>query len=228
MIDAGFIGLDPKGKPIKGFPPTPSWRTNPGNWNFAYSRPGASLPFALRCSLQEATGRLFIHASETSPDGVPKNIQVLGLQVANYATKERCTSPSKSWEGVIHNERTLTEMFREFVTTPLWEGAERPVTGEEEDGEEVGGGKEEAKEEGSANGVSAVNAVVRTSASTRKSKRNAMLLAASVSTAAVTGVVVVVLGTRYHSRHGRWPTLRECMVVPPSSWFHVPSLSWKK
>lgn len=135
MVDSGFITLSPKNVPIKGFAPPANWRQHPHEWIIQYTRPKAASPFVLRCSLQEATGRLFIHASETGPDSMPRreNIQVLGLQLANYASKERCEG--KSWVGCIQNERTLMEMFREFVSIPLWESAERVYEhGDDDDG----------------------------------------------------------------------------------------------
>jgi hypothetical protein len=140
MVDGGFVTLNPKDVPIKGFAPPANWRQHPQEWIIQYSRPKAISPFVLRCSLQEATGRLFIHASETGPDHMPRreNIQVLGLQLANYTSKERCDS--KSWEDVIQNERTLLEMFREFVSRPLWEAANREFDAEgDEDAENAGG-----------------------------------------------------------------------------------------
>lgn len=135
MVDSGFVTLNSKDVKIKGFAPPANWRQHPQEWIIPYTRPGAAFTFVLRCSLQEATGRLFIHASESGPDNMPRreNIQVLGLQLANYTSGERCTS--KSWETVIQNERTLMEMFREFVTRPLWEAAEK-VWSEEADNEE--------------------------------------------------------------------------------------------
>ena len=58
-------------------------------------------------------------------------MQVLGLQLNNYTDRERCRADT--WEAseesttisVIKNERTLKEMFREFVLEPLWQNAEK-------------------------------------------------------------------------------------------------------
>jgi hypothetical protein len=137
MVDSGFITLNPKNAPIKGFAPPANWRQHPQEWIIQYTRPKAVSSFVLRCSLQEATGRLFIHASESGADSMPRreNIQVLGLQLVNYASKERCEG--KSWVGAIDSERTLKEMFTEFVSKPLWESAEKEYTHEEDDDENV-------------------------------------------------------------------------------------------
>jgi hypothetical protein len=142
MVDDGFITLNPKEAPIKGFSPPANWRQHPQEWIIQYTRPKALSQFVLRCSLQEATGRLFIHASETGPDNMPRreNIQVLGLQLANYTSKERCEG--KSWLNVIQNERTLMEMFREFVSRPLWDAAEKEFDVVEDEEDENDGGNE--------------------------------------------------------------------------------------
>jgi hypothetical protein len=200
MVDGGFITLNPKDAPIKGFAPPSNWREHPQEWIIPYTRPGAVATFVLRCSLQEATGRLFIHASETGPDNMPRreNIQVLGLQLANYTSKERCES--NTWEDVIQNERTLMEMFREFVSRPLWESAQRDLGVDEEDAENAGGngviqaatprGKgilagssSEGKEDSFASPSSRVGVALESMNSLGVTRRN-MLIAAAVGSGA--------------------------------------------
>ena len=130
-MEDGFQPIDPQGNPVLPvFSPPRLWRQLQDEWVLGYRRPGALSPFRLHCSLQAATGRMFIHASETGPDGTPlrDNIQVLGLQLTNYTSAEQ--SGAEAWEDAIQNERTLLEMVREFVLNPLWEHARKSPGGE--------------------------------------------------------------------------------------------------
>jgi hypothetical protein len=133
MISDGFVPLDQNGRPVPGLhlPRNPTWRSLANEWIVEYSRPDALRTFRLHCSLQPATGRMFVHASETMGRGgepLRSNIQVLGLQLQNYTDGRKCEQ--ESWEdGVIDNERTLKEMFSEFVLLPLWKNAEKQYDG---------------------------------------------------------------------------------------------------
>ena len=195
MVEAGFVSLDNKNRPMTGYAPPSSWRDQPSEWIFPYSRPGAVSRFALRCSLQGATGRLFIHASETGPDGLPRreNIQVLGIQLTNYTSGEKC-SGSKTWEGVIQNERVLTEMFREFITVPLWESAEKEGGADDvEEDEDVEDEEEgEQQEEGKQGDVVVVENVVVIS-------KRSLILGAALGVGVVTGVATFFV-MRNHRR----------------------------
>jgi hypothetical protein len=127
MVNDGFVSHDTKNdKPLKGLAPPTSWnRQHEHEWIITYTRKGALNRFRLHCSLQAATDRLFVHASELTLDGEPMadNIQVMGLQMGNYVDLEACKE--STWEGVVKNVRTLTEMFSEFVLAPLWLRAEK-------------------------------------------------------------------------------------------------------
>ena len=138
MVEAGFNTIDEKSKPIKGFTPPGLWRQFPNEWLFAYTRPGASRTFLLRCSLQDATKKMFIHASELDLEHMPKhdNIQVLGLLMLNYVDPEKCDSIS--WDGVVQNEEAMADMFAQYITGPLWEAAAKEP-GYDEAGQSSGG-----------------------------------------------------------------------------------------
>ncbi|WPT12419.1 hypothetical protein PSENEW3_00003558 [Picochlorum sp. SENEW3] len=117
--------LDMNQKPI--YTPPKRWNALEDEWIVLYVREGCPHWFRLHCALQRSTGRLFIHACETDEQGAPKpsNIQVLGLQLSNYTCEgDKASVSEDSWKGYIHNERTLREMFREFVMDPLWKNAE--------------------------------------------------------------------------------------------------------
>lgn len=101
-MNDGYRPVDRKGDDLpttSAFIPPRDWRQLENEWIICYSRPGAFNTFRLHCSLQAATGRMFVHASETGPEGEPlrDNIQVLGLQLTNYADGDRCKSDT--WEG---------------------------------------------------------------------------------------------------------------------------------
>lgn len=123
-MDAGFSTIDENNKPIKGFTPPGLWRQYPNEWLFAYTRPGSGSTFLLRCSLQDATGKMFIHASELDTEYAPKkdNIQLLGLLLPNYIDVEQCSG--MSWEGAVQNEETMRGLFAQYISGPLWEAAE--------------------------------------------------------------------------------------------------------
>ena len=119
--------LDVAQKKKRIYTPPKRWNTLEDEWVVLYVREGCPHWFRLHCALQRSTGRLFVHACETDEQGAPKpsNIQVLGLQLSNYTCQNDTGSVSgDSWKGYIHNERTLREMFREFVMDPLWKNAE--------------------------------------------------------------------------------------------------------
>lgn len=131
MVDHGYTPVD-----MENFKPLPSPYTPPEGWNsfqdewvVIYARKYSPSRFRLHCAIQAHTGRLFVHASEqeVSPDDgstsiKPSNIQVLGLQLGNYtACKEEGSvmETGMAWEECLQNERTLREMFHEFVLLPL-------------------------------------------------------------------------------------------------------------
>lgn len=80
MIYEGYEALDAEGQTVKGYqPPRDIWREHPNEWVIEYTREGSSRCFRLHCSLQPATGRMFVHASELKEvKGEPlrDNIQV--------------------------------------------------------------------------------------------------------------------------------------------------------
>jgi hypothetical protein len=102
------------------------WNDLEDEWVIVYARKSSPSWFRLHCALQRATGRLFVHACETETlQSAPKpsNIQVLGLQLANYHVERQQSKESNSWDDYVTNERTLREMFKEFVLEPLWNSA---------------------------------------------------------------------------------------------------------
>lgn len=102
------------------------WNALEDEWVIVYARESSPSWFRLHCALQRATGRLFVHACETETlQSAPKpsNIQVLGLQLANYHVETQQAKDSDSWDDYVTNGRTLREMFKEFVLEPLWSSA---------------------------------------------------------------------------------------------------------
>jgi hypothetical protein len=85
MVRAGWRPVDPAGALLPGAAPPKEWRAaaGPSAWLIAYRRPGAANAFRLQASLQPATGRLFVHASEMDGEGAPleRNIQVRAVGV---------------------------------------------------------------------------------------------------------------------------------------------------
>ena len=62
---------------------------------------------------------------ETDRDASEKNIQVLGLQLCNYTKHVADEDAGGSWNDYVRNERTLKEMFRQFIVKPLLEASGR-------------------------------------------------------------------------------------------------------
>ena len=61
-------------------------------------RQGYSNAFVLHCSLQAASGKVFVHAREVDNDS---NVHILGLLVSRYIPDAaRCQEPS--WDGKVH------------------------------------------------------------------------------------------------------------------------------
>lgn len=127
MVDDGFTALDMETyKPIRSYAPPPGWNSLQEEWIVTYQRGQNPNRFRLHCAIQSSTGRVFVHASEqeVSTDGTAcikaSNIQVLGIQLENYAYAEVELTRTQSWENCLKNERTLKEMFQEFVLLPLW------------------------------------------------------------------------------------------------------------
>lgn len=117
--------------------PPVSWNKHPDEWIIEYRHgDAANGTLRLHCSLQRRTGRLFVHAQELVDDPEParshgtdqdvstRNIQVLGLQLTNY-TKLANDDAGGSWSDYVRNERTLKEMFRQFIVKPLLEASGR-------------------------------------------------------------------------------------------------------
>lgn len=131
MVDQGFTPLELENKASLYTPPN-GWNSLQDEWIVTYTRTYSPNNFRLHCAMQAMTGRLFVHASEqeVSTDGSvsmkASNIQVLGLQLGNYAAFSDGEVPvdaTRSWEECLKNERTLKEMFHEFVLVPLWSNA---------------------------------------------------------------------------------------------------------
>ena len=117
--------------------PPVSWNQHPDEWIIEYRhRNAASGTLRLHCSLQRRSGRLFVHAEElvddpkltkaqerkTDQDASARNIQVLGLQLTNY-TRNVADDAGGSWSDYVRNERTLKEMFLQFIVRPLLEAS---------------------------------------------------------------------------------------------------------
>lgn len=138
MVDYGFtpLDMDDTKKPLveNSFKPPSGWNSLQDEWIITYLRESSPSRFRLHCAVQASTGRLFVHASESdlSVDGPvtmkASNIQVLGLQLENYVFDLAGVDTPSSWEECVKNERTLKEMFNEFVMIPLWGNASRDAT----------------------------------------------------------------------------------------------------
>ncbi len=117
--------------------PPVSWNQHPDEWIIEYRHwNAASGTLRLHCSLQRRSGRLFVHAEElvddpkltkaqerkTDQDASARNIQVLGLQLTNY-TRNVADDAGGSWSDYVRNERTLKEMFLQFIVRPLLEAS---------------------------------------------------------------------------------------------------------
>lgn len=136
MVDYGYITLDMESHEPLHSPYTPpnGWNSFQDEWIVMYGMKYSPNRFRLHCAIQAHTGRLFVHASEqeVSPDGSTSikssNIQVLGLQLGNYSSfqeKGNVLDSGMAWEECLQNERTLREMFHEFVLNPLSSHATR-------------------------------------------------------------------------------------------------------
>ena len=77
-------------------------------------RAGCANAFALHCSLQAATGKVFVHARE---QGNSRNVQCLGLLLRKYIPEPALARPT--WQGLPEQAEALGEMFAEYVTQPL-------------------------------------------------------------------------------------------------------------
>ena len=132
MVEQGFTPLELENQASSSYTPPTGWNSLQDEWIVTYTRTYSPNKFRLHCAMQATTGRLFVHASEqeVSTDGSvsmkASNIQVLGLQLGNYAAFPQGEVPvdaTRSWEECLKNERTLKEMFHEFVLVPLWSNA---------------------------------------------------------------------------------------------------------
>lgn len=152
LVAEGYIGVagaqdaaqtaKTKDRPVPpaSYAPPKGWNALEDEWVISYVRSKSPSVFRLHCALQVVTGRMFVHASELDDSGMPMptNIQVLGLQLSNYAPQG--AKDSDTWEDCIQNERTLEEMFREFVLQPLWQRAakDHEIDTEDTDGATAG------------------------------------------------------------------------------------------
>ena len=116
MIEAGCTPLSSK----KNRPPA-KWNAHEDEWivEYRHEKDGATATFRLHCSLQRRSGRLFVHAEEIEEASGEKNIQVLGLQMTNYTKVVPEDTKGGAWGDYVKNERTLKEMFRQFIVKPL-------------------------------------------------------------------------------------------------------------
>lgn len=128
MIEAGCTPLASK----KNRPPA-NWNKHQDEWvvEYRHEKDGVSTRFRLHCSLQQRSGRLFVHAEELTAEKTEdvhvseKNIQVLGLQLSNYTKIVPEDVKGDAWSDYVKNERTLKEMFRQFIVKPLLETSGR-------------------------------------------------------------------------------------------------------
>jgi hypothetical protein len=116
MIEAGCTPLSSK----KNRPPA-KWNAHEDEWivEYRHEKDGVTATFRLHCSLQRRSGRLFVHAEEIEETSGEKNIQVLGLQMTNYTKVVPEDTNGGAWGDYVKNERTLKEMFRQFIVKPL-------------------------------------------------------------------------------------------------------------
>jgi hypothetical protein len=77
-------------------------------------RAGCANIFVLHCSLQAATGKVFVHARE---QGNSRNVQCLGLLLRKYIPEPALARPT--WRGLPEQAEALGEMFAEYVARPL-------------------------------------------------------------------------------------------------------------
>ena len=77
-------------------------------------RAGCANVFVLHCSLQAATGKVFVHARE---QGNSRNVQCLGLLLRKYIPEPAPARPA--WQGLPKQAEALDEMFAEYITQPL-------------------------------------------------------------------------------------------------------------
>ena len=148
MVEAGCTPLSSR----NNRPPS-NWNKHEDEWVVEYGHGVeingalAKTVFRLHCSLQRRSGRLFVHAEEigdnvysgrgndSRQDAGTGNIQVLGLQLANYTQGIAENDQGGSWNSYIRNERTLKEMFRQFIVKPLLEtSGRRALEGLREEG----------------------------------------------------------------------------------------------
>jgi len=116
MIEAGCTPPSSK----KNRPPA-KWNAHEDEWivEYRHEKDGVTATFRLHCSLQRRSGRLFVHAEEIEEASGEKNIQVLGLQMTNYTKVVPEDTNGGAWGDYVKNERTLKEMFRQFIVKPL-------------------------------------------------------------------------------------------------------------
>lgn len=121
MVESGFTLTDKLASPRQSsYNPPPGWSPpHASEWIFHYTKVGLAGSFCLHCSIQRATMRMYIRASE---DDNEKNLQVLGLQVSNYVAP-LASVDGNSWEGVITQEAVLRQWISEYITVPLTSNA---------------------------------------------------------------------------------------------------------
>ncbi|KAK9917606.1 hypothetical protein WJX75_006379 [Coccomyxa subellipsoidea] len=118
MVDHGFrVDADRTfGGGASPFCPAADWHGKFTNeWVFDYRRPGYASAFALHCSLQAASGKMFVHAREADS---PTNMRYMGLLVDKYVPDPGMAKGS-SWAGVVVEQEALKQQLEEFVAEPL-------------------------------------------------------------------------------------------------------------
>ena len=78
-------------------------------------RRGCANTFVLHCSLQAASGKMFVHAREA---GGSANAHCLGLLLSKYIP-EPGPLASSSWQGLPAEAEALEEMFATHIARPL-------------------------------------------------------------------------------------------------------------
>ncbi|KAK9837247.1 hypothetical protein WJX81_001383 [Elliptochloris bilobata] len=83
-------------------------------WVFEYRRAGCKNTFVLHCSLQAASGKMFVNLRE---DGNSSNTHCVGLLLSRYVKRPALASPD--WRGLPAEAEALEGMFTTYVTAPL-------------------------------------------------------------------------------------------------------------
>ncbi|CAL5229178.1 g12453 [Coccomyxa viridis] len=115
-VDSGFDVHADRRLGSSRHAPATDWNGKFENeWVLEYTRKGFLSVFTIHCSLQAASGRMFLHAREQDN---PSNMRYMGLTVSKYIPDVK-QAQSESWEGTINEQDILRQSLHELLIDPL-------------------------------------------------------------------------------------------------------------